>query len=302
MGNLKKLLNIPIVTECYSLIVTTETKKLLLSKKAKVAEDNNKLISVYKIIYKSQGHKVVGYIAEPKKGAKLPCVIWNRGGNGEFAAIKEEFLFVNSIASLAKAGYIVIASQYSGNAGGEGKDEHGGSDIADVLNLYKILKKYPRADIGRIGMLGGSRGGMMTFLALAKVSWIKAAVVRAPATNLFNQIKNRPKMGVLYKQIFGATKKGLTERSVIHWVDKLYKKAPILMMHGTADWRVNVQDTLDLAKELYKKHIPYRLIIYEGDDHGLTANNARAVQNSIEWFDRFVKNRETLPNLKPHGN
>lgn len=302
MSNLETISKITLVHHIEELKLSKAVAKTVGERKFKFAKKNIKDIFLYKITYTSNGHKVIGYIAEPKMGSKFPCVIWNRGGNGEFGAIKEHFLFVNSVASLAKAGYIVIASQYSGNAGGEGVDEHGGKDIHDVLNLYKILKKYPRADIKRIGMLGGSRGGMMTFLSLAKVKWIKAAVVRAPLTNLFNQIKNRPPMKELYKNAFGGSKKELTNRSVIFWVDKLYKKAPILLMHGTADWRVNVQDTLDLGKRLYQEKIPYRMIIYEGDDHGMTINNIEAVGHTITWFDRFVKNGELLPNLKPHGD
>ncbi len=48
-----------------------------------------------------------------------------------------------------------------------------------------------------------ARGGLMTFLALAKVSWIKAAVAAAPVTNLFHQIENRRPMKKLYEEIFG---------------------------------------------------------------------------------------------------
>ena len=142
----------------------------------------------------------------------------------------------------------------------------------------------------------------MSFIILARVKWIKALVLRYPVTNLLHQVKYRPELQKLYASMFGGSRTEMKKRSVIFWVNQLYKKAPILLMHGTADWRVNVQDTLDLGKKLYQEKIPYRMIIYEGDDHGLNGNHEDAVSNTLKWFDRFVKNREKLPNLKLHGN
>lgn len=106
-------------------------------------------------------------------------------------------------AELALQGYIVIASQYSGNAGSEGKDEMGGSDIEDVLALQKILKKYPRANAEKIGMYGPSRGGTMAYLALSKVKWLKAVVTVGAPTNLIRQEKLRPEMKEHFKKMLG---------------------------------------------------------------------------------------------------
>ncbi len=276
-------------------------KETIGEKKYRVAIEIAKEINVYRILYKSQGHKVVGFIAEPKKGRNLPAIIWNRGGNREFGKIKKDFLFNNSFGRLAKAGYFVIATQYSGNDGGEGIDNHGGQELDDVLNLFPIIKEYSKADEKRIGMWGGSRGGMMTFLALKKVRWIKAAVSVAGVSNMRNQIKNRPEMGVLYKELFDSNRQTLSERSVIDWVDKLPKKTPILLIHGTSDWRVNVQDTLDLGKRLYQEKIPFRMLIYEGADHSITEYFPEMMGEVIKWFDKYVKNGEPLPKLKPHG-
>src|SRR5438477_12836422 len=43
-------------------------------------------IDIKAITYLSDGLKVKGYLAVPKRGEKLPCVIFNRGGNREFGA------------------------------------------------------------------------------------------------------------------------------------------------------------------------------------------------------------------------
>jgi dipeptidyl aminopeptidase/acylaminoacyl peptidase len=292
--------------------VIKKVKRIQLTKKIrdkigeerflKIARSNSRKLNVYRIEYLSQGHVVVGHIVEPKKGDNLPCIVWNRGGSGDFSAITLGALFVCNIEKLANAGYIVIASQYSGNVGSEGKDEEGGGDLHDILNLYKIIKEYTRADEKRIGMYGASRGGMMTYMALKEVRWIKAAATVAGLANLTRNAEERPGMREIFEKAFGATKKGMKDRSALCWPEKLPKKAPLLLQHGTADWRVNPLDSMELAESLYKQKVPYRLIVYGGGDHGLTEFREKVDQETIEWFDRFVKNGETLPNLKPHGD
>ncbi|MDQ3018657.1 MAG: prolyl oligopeptidase family serine peptidase [bacterium] len=299
--NLQKFKVIKNIESIELLDVRNTCKDLLSPERFDIAMANSRLINVYKILYKSRDHRVVGYIVEPEGDGKIPCVVWNRGGSREFGAINPEYLFTNVLAQLAIAGYFVIASQYSGNSGSEGVDEMGGSDIDDILNLYPILKKYHRADNTKIGMVGGSRGGMMTFKMLSLVKWIKAVVVTAPMVDMVSGIKFRPEMKDHYKSMFGGLKRDMISRSAFYWVDKLYKKTPILLMHGTADWRVSVLSTLEMAKKLYEEKISYRMIIFEGDDHGLSANRKEAIINTIQWLDRFVKNSERLPNLKLRG-
>ncbi len=99
------------------------------------------------------------------KGKKFPCIIWNRGGYENKGAI-DSFTARGMFGQIASWGYVVFASQYRGNAGGEGKEELGGSDVNDILNLIPLADELPFADKEKWGMEGWSRGGMMTFLTL----------------------------------------------------------------------------------------------------------------------------------------
>ena len=123
---------------------------------------------VEKITYLSDGLKVKGYVAYPKDTSKkYPRIIWNRGGIGNRGLI-DSFTARGLFGQLASWGYVVFASQYRGNDGGEGKDEFGGNDLNDVLNLTSLAKEFEFADDNRWGIEGWSRGGMMTYLALTK--------------------------------------------------------------------------------------------------------------------------------------
>ncbi len=299
--NSKILEKIPSIIEVKRLFFTKELEGLLGPIFGEIGKQNARKLFVYKIIYRSQGHSVVGFIIEPRAGDNLPCIIFNRGGSGEFAAIKKGMLFARLPAELAVKGYIVIASQYSGNDGGEGKDEMGGSDIEDVLNLQKILKKYSRANAKKIGMFGGSRGGMMTYLVLSKVSWIKAAVTVGAPTDEVRAPSFRKGWKEHQIKMFGGSQKEQIRRSALYWVDKFSKKTPLLIMHGSSDWRVNPLDSIELSQKLYKNYVPHRFVLFEGADHGLNEYLEESTEMTFAWFERFLKSEEPLPDLKPHG-
>lgn len=266
------------------------------------ARKNSKQVCVYRFLYRSCGHSVVGFLIEPRKmSGKTPCIIVNRGGLGEFGKITTENIF-SHLSQIAVWGYIVITTQYSGNDGSEGTDQMGGADLEDVLTLHKILKAHPYADMSRIGMYGASRGGMMTYLCLARVKWIKAAVTVAGLADLFRQEKLRPEMVEHFKKMFGGKRDDLKERSAVCWVKKFSKKAPVLLIHGSADWRVSPLDSVDLSREMLQEKVPHRLVLLEGADHVLSEFQTLRFEMMRKWFDRFVRDREKLPNLTLHGD
>ncbi|UTW62773.1 S9 family peptidase [bacterium SCSIO 12741] len=254
-------------------------------------------LDVSKITYLSDDLKVKGYLVQPKQKGNYPCIIWNRGGVKNYGAITT-LRATAMMGMLAKEGYVVIATQYRGNGGSEGQEEFGGADLNDVLNLKQVLADIPHADTSRIGMFGGSRGGMMTYLALAQSDWIKAAAVLAAPVDRRASHKFRPHLeDSMYELVPGYEENKqaeLDKRSPILWVDSFPKTTPILIMHGNADWRVRTSHSLEMALELDVRRIPYRLIIFEGDDHGLSLHREDFYQELITWFNTYVKNDTPL--------
>lgn len=261
-------------------------------------------LQVSKLTYSSDGLRVKAWLVQPKRPGKYPCIIYNRGGVQEFGATRLPQA-VGIIGRIAKAGYVVIASQYRGNDGGEGQEEYGGAEINDVLNLIPLLSEIPNADTSRIGMFGGSRGGLMTYQAITQTNRIKAAVVLAGVADKAAGIIDRPNLEQnlidLVPNYQQNKQAELTKRSPVQWVDRFPTNVPLLIMHGSSDWRVKATQSLQLAMELEKYRIPYRLIIYEGDDHGLSGHRQQFFTQTISWFDRYVRNGEVLPNMEFHG-
>ena len=261
-------------------------------------------IEVYKITYLSDGLKIRGYMVKPKKTGKYPCIIYNRGGNRDFGFLTGADAI--TMGQIAKEGYVLIASQYRGNRGSEGKEEFGGKDVNDITILPEVLKEIEVADTSKIGMYGWSRGGMMTYIALTKMKEIKAVVVGGAPSNTISLIEDRPEMekNVLSELIPNYAENKFVElekRSAIKWANKFPKDVPILMLHGSSDSRVKPEQSLNLALEFEKYRIPYRLIIFEGGDHGISEHGKEVNEQVLNWFDKYLKNNEPLPNTEYHG-
>lgn len=244
-----------------------------------------------KIKYLSDGLKVVGFIWKPKGAAnkKLPLVIVNRGGNQEYGKLTPDSFFYPLVTN----GFVVIGSQLRGVDGGEGKEEYGGADVNDVLNLIALAKTLGYVDMNNVFMLGASRGGMETFLAVKRGIPVNAVATFGGLTDLIANGKDRPE---LIKQVWSKLmpdfdKRGveaLRERSAVYFADKI--NVPVLIFQGGADWRVNAgNQALALANKLQELGKTYELIIYAGDDHATNYNRFDRERRTVEWFKKHMK-------------
>ena len=139
-------------------------------------------------------------------------------------------------------------------------------------------------------------------MKLRKVKWVKAAVIGAAPTNEIRAGKVRPKWREHQISLWGKSRAETIKRSPILWANELPKKVPLLIMHGSADWRVNPLDSIEMSQVLYEHKIPHRFILFEGADHGITEYRDEYSRQTLGWLNRFLKDNAKLPDLKPHGN
>ncbi|MBS4034781.1 MAG: S9 family peptidase [Ignavibacterium sp.] len=254
-----------------------------------------------KITYESDGLKVKGYISYPNDDSKkYPSIIWCRGGIGN-AGVIDKFTARGIYGQLASWGYCVFASQYRGNDGGEGKDEFGGGDLNDILNLIPLAEEIPQANKNIWGIEGWSRGGMMTYLTLTRSDIFKAAVVLGGIANLRCNSEESRFMRKLYEQTMG--KYGEKDfnakcesRSIVNFPEKLSKTTPLLIIHGNEDDRVLPHDSIDLSYKLLDLKIPFRLVMLEGGDHFMKKHRKEVDYMRKNWFEKKLKKpHPTLP-------
>lgn len=262
-------------------------------------------VDFFKITYLSDGLKVSGYLSVPKKAGKYPCIIYNRGGNRDFGALDDDRV-LRFLGETASWGYVVVGSQYRGNAGGEGKEEFGGNDVNDILNLIPLLAQVNKADASRIGMYGWSRGGMMTYLALTKTNQIKAAVVGSGLADAIYNIKKRPDIEPVFAELapgYSLNRDSvLKSRSAAYWADKICITTPLLLLTGSADWRVSPEEQIQMVSRLYQIKHPVRFALFEGGQHSLIEHLDEVNHIVKSFFDAYVRDKKTLPDLNPHGD
>jgi dipeptidyl aminopeptidase/acylaminoacyl peptidase len=248
-------------------------------------------VTISKIKYMSDGLKVSGYIFRPTAldGKKYPVAIFNHGGNRNPLVLLE---LINCYRYLAKKGFVVIAPEYRGNGDSEGKDEFGGADVNDVMNLIPLAGWLPYADTNNVFMYGVSRGSMMTFEAIRNKVAINAAVIDSGVPDVEANGRWRPDMVEhVFKELIPDFDKRASEqyklRSASLFADQL--NTPMLLLHGTADRRADPLDTLKFAAKLQELGKPYELVMYDRDAHGLPKNQEDAWARIVDWFRKHMR-------------
>jgi len=246
--------------------------------------------SAERIVYSSNGFKVVAYLYGPKTaGDKLPVIVFNRGGyiRGEIA---HELAVI--FHRLSKQGFLVLSPLYRGSAGANGKDEVGGGDLSDLINVIPLIRSLPAADGNNIFLYGESRGGMMVYQAIRDGFPANAAATYGSFSDFDGLVSAHSAQYLpLLRSIWTDydTRRGeINERrSAIKWVEKL--NVPLLLMHGGADRTLDPMQTIKFAERLQTLKKPYELIIYSGDNHSISMNQIHRDGRAAAWFRKHLK-------------
>lgn len=247
------------------------------------------------VFYGSDGLKVAAYIWEPAKirpGARLPVVVDLRGGNGDLGKFVPDNS--NSVPPFVNAGFIVIGVQYRGVDGGEGVEQFGGDDVHDVINAVALARHLPEADPRNVFLYGSSRGAMMVYLAVRDGAKVNAAVTISGFADLELEAKRRPMIEAnVFRKLIpdydGDRSAALARRSGV-LVARSVDLPPILIMHGTADWRADPRNSFEVAEALQARGRPYALHIFDNDVHGIFWHWRERDRLSVDWFrEHMVK-------------
>ena len=209
---------------------------------------------------------------------KYPLFMFLYGGPGS-QQVKNSFGWTNYYwyQMLAQNGYIVACVDNRGT-GGKGSEfkkmtykELGKYELIDQINAAKYFGNLDYIDSKRIGIQGWSYGGYMSSLAITKGSDIfSLAIAVAPVTNwrYYDNIYTER-----YMQTPQENANGYDENSPINHVDKL--KGDYLLIHGSADDNVHVQNTMEMISALVRANKKFDLFIYPDKNHGIYGGNTR---------------------------
>ena len=178
---------------------------------------------------------------------------------------------------LAQKGYIVVVVDGRGT-GARGEEfrkmtylQLGKYETIDQIESAKYLGTLPYIDASRIGIWGWSFGGFETLLALTKgADYFKAGIAVAPVTN-WRYYDNIYTERFMQKPQDNAS--GYDDNSPINHAAKL--KGKLLMIHGTADDNVHVQNSMEMSEALVQADKQFLEFYYTNRDHGIYGGNTR---------------------------
>ena len=232
-------------------------------------------------IKNAKGDVLNAYMMKPKNfdpNKKYPMLMYQYSGPGS-QQVADKWLDSNDYwhALLTQEGYIVLCVDGRGT-GFKGADfkkttqnNLGKYEVEDQVFVAKEMAKKNYIDSDRIGIWGWSFGGFMSSNALFQAPNVfKTAIAVAPVTSwrFYDTV---------YTERFLSTPqenpKGYDENSPITHAENL--KGNYLLIHGTADDNVHVQNAMVLINELVNQNKKFDWAIYPDKNHGIYGGKTR---------------------------
>jgi len=251
------------------------------------------------MISAADGLIIHGQLFLPKNaadGQRHPAVIFFHGGSRRQMLLGWHYMdyYHNAYAMnqyLASRGYLVLSVNYRSGIG-YGLDFRealnygatGASEFNDVLGAGLYLRGRPDVDPARIGLWGGSYGGYLTALGLARASDLFACGVDMHGVHDWNlEITNwipsydpesRPQAARLAFESSPLA-------SVKTW------RSPVLLIQGDDDRNVPFTEMIRLVEALRKQDVPFQQIVFPGEVHDFLMHRSwlAAYQAASDFFD-----------------
>ncbi|MFA9189744.1 S9 family peptidase [Flavobacterium sp. FZUC8N2.13] len=269
------------------------------AKELKVIENNAALANRLKefnlptkeffVLKTEKGNELNAWIIKPKdfdSANKYPVFMTQYSGPGS-QQVANQWNSVDDYwyMMLSQQGYIVVCADGRGTGfkGAEFKKvtqlQLGKYEVEDQIDAAKVIGNYPFVDKTRIGIFGWSYGGFMASNCILKGNDIfKIAIAVAPVINwrYYDSVYTER-----YMQTPQENPSGYDDNSPINFASKL--KGKYLLIHGTADDNVHVQNSMEMMNALIKANKQFDSQIYPDCNHGIYGGMTR-----IQLFNKMT--------------
>jgi dipeptidyl aminopeptidase/acylaminoacyl peptidase len=247
------------------------------------------------------GTRVEGFLLyphgyDPARGP-YPLIVMNHGG--PHSASGYGFSFKNKL--FAAHGYFVFLPNFRSSTG-YGDDFKwgtwggwGNNDGEDVLSgVDHLIARYP-IDRDRVGTTGHSYGGIITnWLITRYPDRFRAAVPGAGESNWTSNFALSDISRTKETEFFGRPWEERAREIMIAqspYFNCGGVQAATLFVHGEVDYRVPLEGAIQLYTCLKKQRVPTKMIIYEGQPHGISGhwNNVHRMMNELRWWETYLK-------------
>jgi dipeptidyl aminopeptidase/acylaminoacyl peptidase len=269
------------------------------------------LVTPKQVIFRSDdGMTVHGQLFLPRNASgKIPGLVFMHGGPIRQMMLGFHYMdyYHNAYAQnqyLASRGYAVLSVNYRLGImyGREFREAlntvwRGAAEYKDVVAAGKYLQSLAEVDKDKIGLWGGSYGGFLTAMGLARNSDLfKAGVdfhgvhdwsVFLTEEPFFGSLASRPPDAEAAVKLAWSSS---PDASVQTW------KSPVLLIHGDDDRNVPFSQTVDLVQRLRAQKTPFEQIVLPDEIHGFLMWKTwlRVYSATAEFFDRTLKRGEKI--------
>jgi len=288
--------------------VTSTGREMIARQALPASFPSNSLVTPKPVIFRSQdGLTLHGQLFLPSQtSGKVPGIVFMHGGPMRQMILGFHYMdyYHGAYAEnqyLASRGYAVLSVNYRlgvmyGRAFREAPNTiwRGAAEYRDVVAAGRYLQSLPEVDGTKIGLWGGSYGGFLTAMGLARDSDLfKAGVdfhgvhdwsVFLTERSYFGNLALRPPdADAAIKLAWDAS----PDAHVDTW------KSPVLLIQGDDDRNVPFSQTVDLVQRLRRQHVPFEQIVLPDEIHGflMWKSWVRAYGATANFFDRTLKGK-----------
>ncbi len=264
----------------------------------------------YYTYYLSEGLKIYALLTIPNGEAPeggFPAIVFNHGYIPP-DVYKTTERYIAYVDQLARSGYVVFRIDYRGHDQSEGEATGAYGDPGyqvDVMNALESLKQHPDVNPEKIGMWGHSMGGYLTLRAMVISDDIKAGVIWAGVIASYPDLLYNWRRTGAFTPSPSSTGRGwrssyieqygTPEQNPAFW-DSISATSyltdisgPLELHHGTNDEDVPVDFSIRLAELGRQSGQIVNLYTYEGDNHNISNYFTQAMNQTIKFFDIYLK-------------
>ncbi len=251
----------------------------------------------------ADGWEIEGILTYPlgyEAGKKYPLVLEIHGGPfGRYSAN-----FNQSAQIWAARGYAVLQGNPRGSSGrtfafgAANQNDWGGKDFQDIMKGVDYVVERGVADPERMGVMGGSYGGFMTFWTVTQTDRFKAAIGHAGISDWYSffgqtDIPNLLEFG--FGGLPSESKQTFEKWSPIEYASNV--KTPLLITHGESDTRVPIPQAEEYYRLLKKMGKTVEFLRFPREGHGITepVHRLHLDQEQEKWFAQYVLKQPVRP-------
>jgi dipeptidyl aminopeptidase/acylaminoacyl peptidase len=263
-----------------------------------------KPVAIEEIWYDSfDGRKIQGWIVmppdfDPKK--KYPLILEIHGG--PHAAYGQAFY--HEFHAFAGAGYVVLytnprgSTTYGHEFGNVIQYRYPGDDYHDLMAGVDAVVARGYIDASKLGVTGGSGGGLLTNWVIAKTNRFKAAVTQrcvADWASMYSSSDFAMFTPFWFKKAPFEDPQEYLERSPLSFAASI--ETPLMVIHSEDDWRTPIGQGEAMFRALKQQRKTAVMVRFPGECHelsrsGMPSRRIQRLEHIRNWFDRYLMGKE----------